>query len=309
MICKHCGASLPDTAAFCADCGSPVEKQPAPAPAAQPQPQPAPPQYQQPQYRQPQYQSPPQYQQQYPYQQQPQYPQQQYPQPTPPQKKKSGAPVVLAAVLAVLLIGAVIWGVSLSKKLKAAKTDAQQTVAASQQAGTKKKPTEPAETEAAKTEAPVTEAAATAAAATESPAQGPGPVISDDNPVAPNAGEMVGKLEGFWTASDGSAFIRFAAEQYGWAFYVGYYYSDLEVYAHMDGELHCNQAGYYNAHFSEPASGRFPAFDFDVWIDASDIDGGVIRCIMVEEGKPDFDRMPVLTFSGHTMEEAAPPLN
>ncbi|MBQ9179657.1 MAG: zinc ribbon domain-containing protein, partial [Firmicutes bacterium] len=26
MVCKHCGAMLPDDALFCGDCGKPVEK-------------------------------------------------------------------------------------------------------------------------------------------------------------------------------------------------------------------------------------------------------------------------------------------
>ena len=90
IICKNCGAELPDGAKFCTKCGyaiipeeeilrEPQEAQAAAddwnaqaAPAYNPYPaapQPQEPQYQQPQYQQPQYQQP-QYQQQY---QQPQY--------------------------------------------------------------------------------------------------------------------------------------------------------------------------------------------------------------------------------------------
>ena len=55
MLCNQCGASLPDDATFCNNCGAPV---------AQPQyQQPQQPQYQQPQYQQPQYQQPAPYQQ------------------------------------------------------------------------------------------------------------------------------------------------------------------------------------------------------------------------------------------------------
>ena len=303
MVCKNCGAALPDTAAFCFNCGAAAQP-----PAREPAPQ----QERQPQYQPPQPNPQPQYQ-----AAQPQYQAPQYAPPAaqPPRQKKSGAaPAVLAAVLGVLLIAAVIWGVSLSKKLKAKDSGAQGDVTVSQQAEDKKKPSAPAQTEtpetdAPETETPETEATAAGAAATEKPVSGNGPSLPEENPVAPNAGEMIGKLEGFWTASDGSAFIHFASEQFGWAVSVGYYYSDLEVYAHMTGELHRNQAGYYNAHFSEHATGRFPAFDFDMWIDAFDIDSGKIRCVMVEEGRPDYDNMPVLTFSGYTMEEAAPSLN
>lgn len=90
IICKNCGAELPDVAKFCTKCGyavipeeelrAPEEAQPAyddwnaqaeaaaaydPYPVA---PQPQEPQYQQPQYQQPQYQQPPQYYGQQPYQ-------------------------------------------------------------------------------------------------------------------------------------------------------------------------------------------------------------------------------------------------
>ena len=53
MICKNCGAQIPDGVAFCTNCGCAVE---APQPAQQAQPayqQPAQPQYQQPAYQQP----------------------------------------------------------------------------------------------------------------------------------------------------------------------------------------------------------------------------------------------------------------
>ena len=81
MVCKNCGAELPDGVAFCTNCGAAVE-------APQPQPQPAQPQYQQPaqpvyQQPQPQYQQPaqPAYQQPQPAYQQPAQPVYQQPQP------------------------------------------------------------------------------------------------------------------------------------------------------------------------------------------------------------------------------------
>ena len=55
MICKNCGAQLPDGTAFCTNCGCAVE---APQQQAQPQYQQAQPQYQQPYQAQPQYQQP-----------------------------------------------------------------------------------------------------------------------------------------------------------------------------------------------------------------------------------------------------------
>ena len=59
MICRHCGAQIPDNATFCTNCGNAVQQaQPQPQPQYQ---QPAQPQYQQPaqpQYQQPVYQQP-----------------------------------------------------------------------------------------------------------------------------------------------------------------------------------------------------------------------------------------------------------
>ena len=57
MICKNCGAQLPDGVAFCTNCGTAVEA-PQQEPQPQPQPQPAQPAYQQPAYQQPVYQQP-----------------------------------------------------------------------------------------------------------------------------------------------------------------------------------------------------------------------------------------------------------
>ena len=42
MKCQACGASLPDNAVFCGECGSPVEKKPKPRPQPTPQPTPQP---------------------------------------------------------------------------------------------------------------------------------------------------------------------------------------------------------------------------------------------------------------------------
>lgn len=95
MFCQNCGAQLPDNAAFCNYCGSPMQ---------QPQQQIQYQQYQQPQQQvqYQQYQQPQQYAQ---YQQPQQYPQ--YQQPAQPQKK-SKLPIIIGAAAAVLVLGIVL---------------------------------------------------------------------------------------------------------------------------------------------------------------------------------------------------------
>lgn len=290
MLCNKCGASLPDTAAFCSNCGAALRQQP-PQPNQTPQSPPQP--YQQP-YQPPQVPLP---------QSQPQYQQ-----PLPPQKKKHGVGlVILVLALLALFLCAMLWGLRLLGERKKAKEATQPAgPAVSERADTTAaQPGEPGADEADPNE---TDADETDAA--EPTAQAPAAQAPADQAAAAAPGETLGKLEGFWTAdADKTAFIRFSAEQYGWAVYMGYYYSELEVYAHMDGELRAASNGYLYAHFSEPASEMFPAFDFDLWIDAAALDEGKIRCLMCDDGAPDFSEMEPAHFAGRTEEEAMPGAN